>query len=498
METNETLQPALWQEAEQVIQTLVATLSAPTPRDLKHFEQVVMQAVWTLGRHWLAVVLKHSTTHQPAPARRAGRCGHHQRLVGWRAKELLTLLGPVEWSRPYYQCLLTPTTHEAPPSEIHEVPSADDPPQGCGHGEAPADELLGVQGRRTSAGVQEVVSYLAAQVTLQEAAAIFTRLLPLSISARQVLALIRPVGEHLGAQEDEQVTRLWQEAAHSQTTADQTPAAHEPIERLYVELDGVLARLRRGSVPLQEPEQQREGDVYREVKVGAVFPATRGPERSGLAPGVWVDEPCQGSIRYVARRTAKGNFGALLYALAHQEGLERAQQVVVLGDGAPWIWRLAEEHFPGAVQVVDLWHAQEHVWEVAQAAFGRGTPASTAWAKQGCSLLIHGQIEALVAAIGALPPVSPLPGYTRSVPEQAIGYFLANAERMRYPFFRAQGLHVGSGIAEAACKTVVSTRAKRAGMRWTPEGLDTLLPLRTAVLNGTYNVFWRHQSAVLT
>jgi hypothetical protein len=87
--------------------------------------------------------------------------------------------------------------------------------------------------------------------------------------------------------------------------------------------------------------------------------------------------------------------------------LRRARQVVVLGDGARWLWRLVEEHFPGAVQIVDVWHAQEHVWEVAGAVFGRGTPEGVAWGTQGCTWLVQGQIEALVQAIAALPPVAP-------------------------------------------------------------------------------------------
>lgn len=166
----------------------------------------------------------------------------------------------------------------------------------------------------------------------------------------------------------------------------------------------------------------------------------------------------------------------------------------MLGDGACWLWRLVEEHFPGAVQIVDLWHAQQHVWEVAHAVFGRGTPAGGAWAKQAWSWLVQGKIEALVTAIAALPPVAPPAGQSKSVPEQAIGYFTTNAERMRYPVFRTQGMQIGSGIAEAACKTVVNTRTKRSGMRWTPQGLDALLPLRTAVLNGSFDAFWQGHS----
>jgi len=267
------------------------------------------------------------------------------------------------------------------------------------------------------------------------------------------------------------------------------------IERLYIELDGVLARMRRGSVPMEQEERHRKGDVYREIKAGAVFRAERGSKRSELVPGVYVDTPAQDSMRYVARRTAKGGFDWLLYHLAEQGGLSQAQQVVVVGDGAPWIWHLAAEHFPGAVQILDLYHAKEHVWDVAHAVFGPGTAAGTAWATHACSLLEEGQSEALVSAIAALPPIPPEPGQARSCPERAVDYFTINAQRMRYPIFRAQGMHVGSGVAEAACKTIVSTRAKRSGMRWTPEGIDALLPLRTSVLNGAYDSLWEQEYA---
>lgn len=237
------------------------------------------------------------------------------------------------------------------------------------------------------------------------------------------------------------------------------------IERLSIELDGILARMRRGSVPLEKEERQRKGDVSREIKAGTVFRAERGPKRSALVPGVSVDTPAPGSLRSVARRTAKGGCDWLLSQLAAQCGLSQAQHVVVIGDGAPWIWNLAAEHFPGAVQILDLSHAKEHVWDVAHAVFGSGTPAATAWAMHACSLLEEGQRDALVSAISALPPIPPEPGRARSCPARAVDSFPTNAARMHSPVFRAQGMHLGSGIAEAAWKTIVSTRAKRSGMR---------------------------------
>jgi hypothetical protein len=170
---------------------------------------------------------------------------------------------------------------------------------------------------------------------------------------------------------------------------------------------------------------------------------------------------------------------------------------VVLGDGAAWIWRLAGEHFAGAVPIVDLWHAREHIWKVARAVFGPNTPAGSAWAEQASRLLEEGKLEELVEEIVVLPPVPPEPGTSRSVPDIERDYFISNAARMRYPAFRAQGMQIGSGIVEASCKMVVSTRAKRTGMRWTPAGLDAVLALRTAVLNGTYDAFCEQHSQLL-
>ena len=197
--------------------------------------------------------------------------------------------------------------------------------------------------------------------------------------------------------------------------------------------------------------------------MGAVFEASPGPERSRLAPGVFVDQAKR--KHYVARRSKAEDFGKLLYTLAVHHGLHQAQQVVALGDGAAWIWRLVAEHFPGAVQIVDIYHAREHIWKIARAVFGPNTPAGSAWAEQACRLLEEGNIEALVEQTVVLPPIPPEPGMSRSVPEIERDYFISNAARMRYPAFREQGMQIGSGIVEASCKRVVSTRAKRCGMR---------------------------------
>jgi hypothetical protein len=316
------------------------------------------------------------------------------------------------------------------------------------------------------------------------------------MSARQALTLWQPLGEALHEQEEEQMQKLWQQASQSRSGETIAPGSQQKsIERLSIELDGGMARLRRGSVPMEEQERKRKGDVYREIKVGAVFEASPGPERSQLAAGIFVDQAEQ--KHDVARGSKAEDFGKLLYALAVKDGVQQAQQLGVLGDGAAWIWRLASEHFAGAVQIVDLYHAREHVWKIARAVFGPNSPGGSAWAEQMCRLLEEGKIEELVEEIVVLPPIPPEAASARSVPDIERDYFISKAARMRYPAFREQGMQIGSGIVEACWKMVVSTRAKRTGMRWTSAGLDAVLALRTAVLNGTYDAFCERHSHLL-
>ena len=480
METNEKLKIALLQETETEVLKMIDQVEMIQEGDLQTLEQSVLRACLLLGRTMMEQILNHAGEQAERPCRREGECGHQQRLVGRRPKQLHTLMGKVTIRRPYYQCVV----EEEEPSAL------------CSHGQAPWDSVWGQIAGRTSPGVQKLLGKLVSRLTLSEAVDTFTDVLPLSMSERQALNLIQPIGEALSEQEEEQVQTLFEQAANKETQAAEQGSVLGPsIRRLYIETDGVTARIRRGSVPMEETEAKRKGDVYREIKVGAVFEGIPGREHSELVPGVFLDEP--GPIQYVARRLKVEEFGRFLYALAQRCGVDRAREVVLLGDGARWIRHVVEDHFPTAVQIVDLYHAREHLWNVANAVHGPGTPQGAAWAKQADELLSHGQIEELVQMIAKLPSIPALPDASRSIPEIEAEYFLSNAERMRYPTFRAKGMHIGSGIAEAACKTVVSTRAKRSGMRWTPEGLDAVLALRTSVLNQSYDLFWDHSRPLL-
>jgi hypothetical protein len=324
METNEQAQRERYQEVERALVKLVEEIEEIEEGDLKELEQKIYKGVLEIGRKVFQCRINKGS--EKAPGKQMGVCGHEQYLVDYRKKQILTMMGKVEFKRAYYQC-----------QRAQEEKEEDQ--KRCCPGRAPADQLWGLDRRRTTPGVQEYISYLCARLTFEEAAETFSRLLPLSISARQAQNLMEPVGRALAEREEHVLKAVFAQASQKQSGVEEQKELLAPksIDRLYIEMDGIMGRLRRGTVEMEASEGKRKGDLYRELKVGATFQAERGRERSELAPEVWVDTPKEGSMRYVARRTAKGDFDTLLYGLARQSGLEQAIQIVILGDGAPWM-----------------------------------------------------------------------------------------------------------------------------------------------------------------
>jgi hypothetical protein len=180
-------------------------------------------------------------------------------------------------------------------------------------------------------------------------------------------------------------------------------------------------------------------------------------------------------------------FGLRVEREAVRRGFDRAGRRVVIGDGATWIWKLADELFPGAVEIVDLFHAKEHLSDVGKAVHGPTSELARTWARQRHEELDTGRIDDLLAALAAHAP-------TCEEARKCHGYVTTNRARMRYPEFRAQGLCVSSGVVEAGCKVVVGTRLKRSGMRWTLAGADAILALRACHLSGRLDAFWERRS----
>ena len=180
-------------------------------------------------------------------------------------------------------------------------------------------------------------------------------------------------------------------------------------------------------------------------------------------------------------------FGRRLYAEAQHRGWSRAKTKVVIGDGALWIWNIADEHFSGAIQIVDLYHARRHLWELSGKLFPSDPQRRQRWVTQLKKKLDAGKIESLVKTLRAFPPAN---NELAQLLLTEAEYFARNAQRMRYPKFRANQLFVGSGVIEAGCKTVIGSRMKQSGMFWTVRGANAIVALRCNRLSHRFDDYW--------
>jgi hypothetical protein len=223
----------------------------------------------------------------------------------------------------------------------------------------------------------------------------------------------------------------------------------------------------------------------REVKLGCVFTQT-GYDQEGFA----IRDP--DSTTYTGAIETAEEFGQRLYAEACRRGWSRARKKVVLGDGAEWIWNLADLHFPGAIHIVDLFHARQHLWDLARLLYPGEDAHQRQWILRHPPKLDDGKIEKLASYLGSLETSSSELGETI---RKAAAYFQRNAQRMRYPEFRLQHLFVGSGVIEAGCKTVIGSRLKQSGMFWTVRGANAIIALRCCRLSNRFEDYWETRRA---
>jgi hypothetical protein len=256
-----------------------------------------------------------------------------------------------------------------------------------------------------------------------------------------------------------------------------------PIPVLYVEMDGT-------GIPVVAAETQgragkKEGQPAhtREVKLGCVFTQTLLDQE-----GRPIRDP--DSTTYVGAIENAESFGRRIYTEALRRGWDRAVQKVVLADGAIWIWILADLLFPGALQIVDLYHAREHLWDMAAQLHPGHEARQRRWAMVQENRVENGRGAKIVMTLRALttefPDLAPL--------KTEADYFERNAERMRYPEFRRQGLFVGSGVIEAGCK-MIGARLKRSGMFWTVRGANAILTLRCNMRSNRFDDYWEARRA---
>jgi hypothetical protein len=347
----------------------------------------------------------------------------------------------------------------------------------CHSGHFPADIELDIEKTELSPGVRRMQAVVGPEAPFDHGRQQMKLLADLEVTTKAVERTAEAIGEDIAAREQQQIQRGVQ--------LDLPMVVGEPIPILYIQMDGTGVPVVKKETVGRQGKTAGQPAHTREAKLACFFTQTTWDEE-----GYPIRDP--DSTTYTGTIETAEEFGKRIYLEAWNRGWNRAEKKVVMGDGAEWIWNLAEPYFPGAVQIVDLYHARQHLWELARKLYPNDEVKKKAWIKVHQRLLDKGKIEKLVASLRSIRSISP------EVMERLrteAGYFERNAERMRYPKFRKQHLFVGSGVIEAGCKTVIGSRLKQSGMFWTVRGANAIIALRCCHLNGRFEDYWGERRA---
>jgi hypothetical protein len=440
---------AIHQEVAREVQTLLQVVFTGQRKggtDLEAIESATRASVLRAGTAVLTGVLAKHDAHPPRVDCRG--CGAEARYHDHRTKRLFTAVGRVDLERPYYIC-----------------------PQ-CHQGQSPRDRELDVAGTECSPGLRRMMALVASDSSFEKGREQLEVLAGLKVTSKSIERHAQAIGADIAARDAKDICRA------KQLQLPEVCAPAVPV--LYIEMDGT-------GIPVVKAETEgRAGKTEglpahtREVKIGCVFTQTH-TDKEGRPVR---DEA---STTYVAAVEPAEPFGLRLYTEAWNRGWTSAKKKVVIADGAVWIWNLADQHFPGAIQIVDLYHARQHLYDLAPPLFANDSRNRKRWIAKCLSLLDKGKIEALVKLLRQIQPQDS--ELARTMNKEA-EYFDRNKERMRYPAFRAQGLFVGSGVIEAGCKTVIGRRLKQSGMFWTVRGANTIIALRCSLLSRRFEDYW--------
>ena len=368
--------------------------------------------------------------------------GHQAEFVSYREKGFASALGPVGLPRAYYHC------------------------KDCHTGVVPRDDELGLAGSSLTPGLRAMADRVGATVPFAKGAALLAELAGVELNPKAVERTSEADGQALSGIASAEAAGV---AAGSLALLG--PA--EAPKKLYVVMDGTGVPM-AASCTAGRPGKSPDGRAAtREAKLAVLFTQTRLD-----AEGYAVRD--EGSSTYVATFEPAEGFALLVQAEAMRRGVTDARLVVVLGDGAPWIWAIADDYFPEATQVLDLYHARQHLHGLGELLAPALGAAGNSWLEGRLDELDAGDIEGLVAAVRSLS----LPEKLSAEAERALGYFESNAERMRYAEFRALGHFVGSGTVEAGCKSVIAQRLKLSGMHWAIPGATGIMTLRCQDASG--------------
>ena len=362
--------------------------------------------------------------------------GHQAEFVSYRDKVINTVLGPVTLTRAWYHCAV------------------------CKHGFAPRDHELGVAGASLSPGLAVMNDKAAAAGPFAKAAGLLEDLAGVHLTVKRVERAAEASGAAQAAAVRERATMI--------TGRKLVPLPPSPVpDMLYGAIDGTGVTMTAKETAGREGKGADGRARTREVKLGVFFTQDDIDEK-----GCPVRD--RASSSYIATFEPAATFGDMVKAEGIRRGAGHVRQLTILGDGAAWIWNIAVSKFPEATQVVDLFHAREHIHDLARSLEFMLGDRKEEWLAARLEDLDYGDIDAICREAR----VFPLEGVRKDELDTALGYFENNAHRMRYKWFRSRGLFVGSGLVESGCKAVIGQRLKLSGMRWTLTGAEAITTLR--------------------
>ena len=405
-------------------------------------EAVIRAGLLRLGGSMLEQVLAADRGHR-GPRVPCGQ-GHEAVFAGYRDKVIDTVLGPVALTRAWYHCAA------------------------CRHGLAPRDAALGVTGETMSPGLAAMNDRAAASVPFAEAAGLLEDLAGVRLAVKRVERAAEASGTAVAADARERAALI---AARRLVPMPPSPLP----DKLYAVIDGTGVPMTSKETAGRDGKGEDGRARTREVKLAVFFTQDKlGKDGYPIRD--------RDSTSVIATFEPASAFAGLVKAEGIRRGAGHVRQLTILGDGAPWIWNIATARFPEATQIVDLYHAREHLHDLARSLEFMLSDRKDEWLAARMEDLDYGHIDGICEAAREYP----LAGVKKDELDTALGYFRNNAPRMRYHWFRQCGLFTGSGVVEASCKSVIGQRLKQSGMHWTVNGADAIIALRCREASSTW------------
>lgn len=437
--------------AEQMAKLCERKMATKENRQIMVLEDGLRQGLQELGGLVLAKTLSQADQEWgrelPCP------CGGRVRYQRMRAAKIESVFGWISYTRSYY-------------AKCH-----------CGTGQAPLDAEFGIEPGKVTPGLARLLALVGSGLAFGESAGWIKEFLLLDMSENSIRKETQGFGQ-FQVECEEQWKAQCQDEAYLQARLRQ--ATKRP-EQLYGSLDGAHVRI-------EDPDEREE---WREMKTGCWYrveavPASQRTRRHRKKAALGQQALRAKDQQYYCDIQEVNDFEALFWATGCRAKADLAKELIFLGDGAKWIWRLVETYFPHAVQIVDWHHAEEYLEKVAKDAFPKGQQRYT-WLEDTRTALWWGDVAFVMRACEAL-------AHRSEEASAALTYFRNNQDRMQYDRFRTQGYMIGSGTIESACKQIVSHRLRCSGAQWTVEGARLTARARAAWLS--HNDDWSNLCAM--